>query len=429
MSASEARGLNIHQASRRALSPERRIRISTLPMKKDSAPLNEFRAQIRDWLEHNVPANWRSTMTGGDIEAFVAFQRAWMKSLVAAGLATPHWAAGWPGGGRSLDEQIIIVEEMARADAPRLMLYFISLYHAAMTLMEWGTEAQKARHLPAILDGEVWCQGFSEPNAGSDLASLKTRAERDGDHYVVNGHKIWSTLGQHADYCLLLVRTDTTAVKQAGITFLLMDMKSPGVEVRPIRQITGDEEFAEIFLTNVRIPVANRLGQENAGWHIAQTTLNSERGLTIFELAERLSRSRWRLLEAIGDEEATVRDDQFRREAVDIFIKIEALRALVGELMTRRLAGEEVGGSASIVKLHYTQVLREFTALGQRCSGAKAQLLSPYTLGAGHETGNWSFDYMNSFMWTIAGGSTEIQRNIVSERVLGMPRERPAQPE
>jgi alkylation response protein AidB-like acyl-CoA dehydrogenase len=307
------------------------------------------------------------------------------------------------------------------------MLYFISLYHAAMTLMEWGTEAQKARHLPAILDGEVWCQGFSEPNAGSDLAALKTRAERHGDHYLVNGHKTWSTLGQHADYCLLLVRTDTTGAKQAGITFLLMDMKSLGVEVRPIRQITGDEEFAEIFLTNVRIPVANQLGQENAGWRIAQTTLNSERGLTIFELAERLSRSRWRLLDAMSGRDTAVLDDQFRREAVDVFIKIEALRALVSELMTRRLAAEEVGGSASIVKLHYAQVLREFTALGLRCSGLESQLLAPYTLGAGHETGNWSFDYMNSFMWTIAGGSSEIQRNIVSERVLGMPRELPTQ--
>jgi alkylation response protein AidB-like acyl-CoA dehydrogenase len=292
-----------------------------------------------------------------------------------------------------------------------------------MTLAEWGTEEQKARHLPAILNGEIWCQGFSEPNAGSDLASLKTRAHRDGDDYVVNGQKIWSTLGQHADYCLLLVRTDATGPKQAGITFLLMDMKSPGVECRPIRQITGDEEFAEIFLTDVRIPVANRIGEENQGWRVAQTTLSSERGVTIFELAERLSWSRWRLLEAISDGNGAVADDQLRREAVDVFTKIEALRALVRAMMSNMMAGKDIGGTASIVKQLYAQVLREFTALGLRADPS-SQLLAPFTLGGGHETGNWFFDYMNSFMWTIAGGTNEIQRNIISERVLGMPREK-----
>jgi len=393
-------------------------------MTDDETRLQAFRNEIRTWFKDNVPADWRANMTGVSTEDFLSFQRNWMKVLVAAGLATPHGAKGWPGGGRPLDEQMVIAEEMARADAPRLILYFVSLYHAAMTLMEWGNEAQKARHLPAILDGEIWCQGFSEPNAGSDLASLKTRAERQGDCYIVNGQKIWSTVGQYADYCLLLVRTDTTVPKQAGITFLLMDMKSPGIERRPIRQITGDEEFAEMFLTDVRIPVANRLGEENAGWRIAQTTLNSERGLTILELSERLSRSRWRLLEAMGAQDGVVADDQLRREAVDVFIRIDALRALVGEMMAKLVAGQEVGGSASIVKLLYAQVLREFTALGLRASAMQSQLLAPFTLGGGHETGNWSFDYMNSFMWTIAGGSNEIQRNIISERVLGMPREK-----
>jgi alkylation response protein AidB-like acyl-CoA dehydrogenase len=395
-------------------------------MTEESKQLAQFRSQTRSWLESNIPAGWRSRMSNAKLDDFIGFQRDWMKRMVAGGLATSHWEAGWPGGGRSLEEQIVIVEEMVRADAPRLILHFISLYHAAMTLTEWGTEEQKAKHLPAILDGEVWCQGFSEPNAGSDLASLKTRAVLDGDHYVVDGQKIWSTMGQHADHCLLLVRTDPTVPKQAGITFLLMDMKSPGVEVRPIRQITGDEEFAEIFLTNVRIPVANRLGEENQGWRIAQTTLNSERGLTIFELSERLSRSRWRLVEAMGgDVQGGVADDQLRREAVDVFVKIEALSALVKEMMAKLVAGKDVGGAASMVKLLYAQVLREYTALGLR-SNSESHLHQPFTLGGGHETGNWSFDYMNSFMWTIAGGSNEIQRNIISERVLGMPREKSA---
>jgi alkylation response protein AidB-like acyl-CoA dehydrogenase len=384
----------------------------------------QFRDEVRGWLAANVPVGWRESMTGATTAAFIASQQQWMKKLVGAGYATSHWSKEWPGGGRPLAEQMIIAEEMARADAPRLLLYFISLYHAALTLMEWGSEEQKLRHLPAILQGEIWCQGFSEPNAGSDLASLKTRAERHGDHYVVNGQKIWSTLGQYADYCLLLVRTDSTGPKQAGITYLLMDTKSAGIVRRPIRQMTGDEEFAEIFLENVKVPVANRLGEENAGWRIAQTTLTSERGLTILELCERLYGARWRLLGAMGEKEGVVQDDQLRREAVDVFVKIDALRALVNDMMVKLMAGEDIGGAASFVKLMYAAVLREFSALGERAGGIQAQLLSGFTLGGGYETGNWAFDFMNSYQWTIAGGSNEVQRNIVAERILGMPREK-----
>ena len=317
-------------------------------------------------------------MTGATGEEFIAFQRSWMKTLVGGGYANAHWGPEWPGGGRPLAEQIILAEEMARADAPRLLLYFISLYHAALTIAEWGTPEQKARHLPAILAGEVWCQGFSEPNAGSDLASLRTHAERHGEHYIVNGQKIWSTLAQHADYCLLLVRTGHQEPKQAGITYLLMDTRSPGIVRRPIRQMTGDEEFAEIFMENVKIPVANRLGEENGGWRVAQTTLNSERGLTILELSERLHGARHRLLAAMGESDGLVRDDQFRREAVDVFMQIDALRALVGQMMAKVGAGEELGGTPSFVKLVYSEALRQFTLLGERASAGRAHLLEDF---------------------------------------------------
>ena len=246
---------------------------------------------------------------------------------------------------------------------------------------------------------------------------------RDGDHYVVNGQKIWSTLGQHADYCLLLVRTDSTGSKQAGITYLLMDMKSAGVECRPIRQITGDAEFSQIFLTDVRVPLANRLGEENAGWRVAQTTLRSERGMVLFELTERMSGARWSLLDAIADAQGIVRDDQLRREVVDVFIQIDAVRALVHRMMADQIAGKDVAGAASIAKLAYSRTARAFTALGLRIA-PDGHIWQPYTLGIGNETGNWQFDYMGSFMISIAGGSNEIQRNIVSERVLGMPREK-----
>lgn len=394
-------------------------------MNKDQG-ITQLREELRGWLADNVPRDWRDRQSGDDVEGFLASQREWLSKLVAGGYATPHWPKEWPGGGRLLGEQVAIFEEIARADAPRMSLFFVSLYHAAMTLMECGTEEQKARHLPAILKGEIWCQGFSEPNAGSDLASLRCKAERRGDHYVVSGQKTWSTMGQFADWCLLLVRTDSSGPKQAGITFLLMDMKSKGVECRPIKQITGDEEFAEIFLDSVEIPVENRVGEENEGWRVAQATLSSERGLTAVELTERLARSLWRLVGLVTAEglETDRLDDEARRQIVDIASRIEGLRALISSLTVRRIAGMEAVGDASIIKLGYARILRDFTALGLRLRGMSAMREMNYVLGAGYETSNWMFDFMNSYQWNIAGGSNEIQRNIVSERVLMMPREK-----
>jgi alkylation response protein AidB-like acyl-CoA dehydrogenase len=388
--------------------------------------LEALRSEVRGWLAQNVPPDWREQQAGDHLQAFLASQRAWLARLVAAGYATPHWPKDWPGGGRTLAEQVAIFEEIARADAPRMSLFFVSLYHAAMTLLEHGTAAQTSRHLPAILQGEIWCQGFSEPNAGSDLASLKTSAVLKGDRYIVNGQKIWSTLGQFADWCLLLVRTRSDGPKQAGITFLLMDMRSQGVVTRPIRQITGDEEFAELFLDNVEIPVENRVGLENEGWRVAQTTLSSERGLTLVELTERLARSLWRLVALVTPNGTGLEglDDEARRRIVDVASRIEALRAMISTLMARRIAGQEAPGDASIIKLAYARVLREFSALGLRLRGMAAQRDTRYVLGAGYETGNWMFDFMNSYQWNIAGGSNEIQRNIISERALMMPREK-----
>jgi len=392
----------------------------------DNHGLEALRREVREWIPKNVPANWRQRQAGDSIESFLECQREWLGKLVEAGYATPHWEKGWPGGGRSLAEQVVIFEELARGDAPRMSLFFVSLYHAAMTLMECGSEEHKAKYLPGILKGDVWVQGFSEPGAGSDLASLKTRAVREGDDYVVNGQKIWSTLGQFADYCLLLVRTNTEGKKHAGITFLLMDMKSPGIDVRPIKQITGDEEFAEMFLDNVRIPVENRIGDENAGWGVAQVTLSSERGLTLVELVERLYGSLWRLLEAAtkGGARANELDVEDQRRLVDITARIEALRAMVGEAMIRKINGAEQIGDASILKLAYARVLRDFSELGLKLEGMRSQRFDMYTLGAGYETSNWMFDFMNSYQWNIAGGSNEIQRTIVAERMLELPREK-----
>ena len=196
----------------------------------------------------------------------------------------------------SVAEQIVLYSELAAHDAPRLVLAFVGIHHAASTLLVAGTDEQRRRHLPAILDGEIWVQGFSEPEAGSDLASLRTTARKVGDGYVVNGQKLWASGGKHADWCLLLARTDVEAPKRKGISYFLLDMSSPGVEVRPIRNAIGDSHFCEVFLNDVEIPATNLVGDENSGWQVAQATLGAERGMTMLELAERLGNAGFRWL-------------------------------------------------------------------------------------------------------------------------------------
>lgn len=381
-----------------------------------------LREEVRAWLAENVPADWRRSMTGVAQEEFVAAQREWFGKLSEAGYATPHWPQGWPGGGRSLAEQKVIYEEVARADAPRLILYFVALYHAACTLMECGTQQQQDKYLPAILSGEIWCQGFSEPNAGSDLASLKTRAERRGDKYIINGQKTWSTMAQYADRCLLLARTDKSGPPQAGLTYLLLDMRAKGVTVRPISQITGDDEFAEIFFDDVEVPVEDLVGEEGQGWAVAQATLASERGLTLVELSQRMRYALPMLAETLR-ESGRYDDPVARRDLGVVIAKVDAACALADQYLLKRISGEEAVGDASLVKLYYANALREFTRLGRQISGLRGQYGKNVVRGATQETGNWTLDFMNSYNWSIAGGSNEIQRNIIAERILGMPRE------
>jgi alkylation response protein AidB-like acyl-CoA dehydrogenase len=381
--------------------------------------LDALRNEVRGWLAQNRPAGWRDASRAQ--EDFVATQRDWFRKLVKAGYAIPHWSADWPGGGRSLAEQKVIYEELARADCPRLLLSFASTYHAYATLTECGTEEQKARYLPAILEGETWCQGFSEPGAGSDLASLKCKAERKGDVYVVNGQKIWSTMAQFADKCLLLVRTSSDGPKQAGITYLLMDMKTPGVTVSPIHQIQGDEEFAEIFLDDVEVPVSERVGEEGAGWAVAQATLSSERGLTLMELSYRMRGALWRVAELIR-KNGRENDAGVLRDFGKLKTQIDAVCAIADTFLENRMNGLERLGDASIVKNAYSRALRAYSLLGLRLGGIEEQYVAPITFGD-LNTGNWMADFMNSYAWTIAGGSEEVQRNIIAERMLEMPRE------
>ena len=322
----------------------------------------------------------------------------------------------------SVAEQVVLYQELAAHDAPRLVLAFVSIHHAASTLLVAGTEEQRRRHLPAILDGEIWVQGFSEPEAGSDLAGLRTSARRVGDSYIVNGQKLWASGGKHADWCLLLARTDPDAPKRKGISYFLLDMTTPGVEVRPIRNAIGDSHFCEIFLNDVSIPAANLVGAENAGWQVAQATLGAERGLTMLELAERLGNAgfRW-LVQACPLDDPIVADRLAQFE-----IEITGLRRLCRKLVESAengLAGTAGPADASIIKLYYSELLQRLTDFGAEIGGlpAHAELAKP--MSSGWESGYWVLDFIGSWEWTIPGGSSEIQRTIIAERGLGLPRE------
>lgn len=388
----------------------------------DLQDIERLRSEVREWLRVHVPQNWRAEMMNASQDDFVALQQDWFRQLAEAGYATPHWPAGWAGGGRSLAEQKVIFEEIARADAPRLILPFVSLYHAASTLFEWGSEEQKRKYLPEILDGALWCQGFSEPNAGSDLAALSTRATRRGDHYVVTGQKIWSSMSQYAQRCILLARTSSEGPPQAGLTFLFLDMRAKGITIRPIEQISGEDEFCEVFLDEVEVPVEDRCGEEGEGWAVAQSTLASERGLTLVELSQRMRFALPRLAAAV--KEAGRADDALLHMRFgSLTAKVWSLCAVADAYLERRIMGQEMPGDASIVKLSYSRTLREFTLLGLEVGGLPAQYHTGFMRGSPQETGMWMLDFMNSYNWTIAGGSDEIQRKIISEKLLGIARE------
>jgi alkylation response protein AidB-like acyl-CoA dehydrogenase len=393
--------------------------------------LAELRVAVRDWCGEHVPADWRGAQTGVSDAEFVAFQQDWFQQLRKAGWAVPHWPAEW-GGGMSAAEQMVLYQEFAAADAPRLVLAFVSLHHAASTLLTAGTDEQRRRHLPAILDGELWVQGFSEPEAGSDLASLRTTARREprdgGDVFVVNGQKLWASGAMYADWCLLLARSDSAAPKRRGISYFLMDMRSPGLDVRPIRNAVGDGHFCEIFLNDVEIPAANLVGPQNAGWQVAQATLAAERGMTMLELAERLGNVGLRaLVETCRRPDAAGRrpiDDPRVADRLGGFdAEIAGLRILCRDLVSRHDTGGVGPADASIVKVYYSELLQRLTGFGAEIAGLDALTVLRKPASSGWESGAWLLDYVGSWEWTIPGGTNEIQRTIIGERGLGLPRE------
>ncbi|MGC5161284.1 acyl-CoA dehydrogenase family protein [Rhodococcus sp. DT1] len=393
-------------------------------MKAAAPTLAEFRATVRDWCRDHVPPDWRRAQTGVPDDEFVRFQKEWFRTLRGPGFAVPHWPKEW-GGGMPVAQQVVLYQELAAHDAPRLVLPFVSIHHAASTLLAAGTDAQRERHLPAILDGEIWCQGFSEPGAGSDMAALTTSARKDGDTYVVNGQKLWASGAMHADRCLLLARTDPGAPQRRGISYFLMDMRTPGIEVRPIRQATGESHFCEIFLDDVILPATDLVGPENEGWRVAQETLGAERGMTMLELAERLGNGGFRWLVELcarpGPLGTTPLDDPLVADRLAQFeIELTGLRALCAEFVADDRPGP---ADASIVKLYYSELLQRMTDFGTEIAGLSAHTQLRKPSSSGWESGAWVLDFIGSWEWTIPGGTSEIQRTIIGERGLGLPYE------
>jgi alkylation response protein AidB-like acyl-CoA dehydrogenase len=387
-----------------------------------SSPAEErFRAEIRAWLAANHPGPEPEEMA-----EWVAYGKAWQRRLYDAGWCGLHWPRAYGGRGASLIEQAIFQEETARARTP-LLINLAGLTMGGPVLIAHGTEAQKQRYLRHILTAdEIWCQGFSEPNAGSDLAALKTRAELHGDELIVNGQKVWTSFARYADWCMLLVRTDPDVAKHRGITFLLVDMHSPGITVRPLKQISGDDDFNEVFFEDVRVPRANVIGEMHRGWDIAITTLMHERQTLTFsrQLQSRIALDellrRVRTL-TYGGMPAT-QHPLLRQKLAGAYIDSQAMKYTALRNFTRALRGGVPGPEGSIEKLFWSEMYQRMLETALEALGPFAQLVkhSPRAIDDGH----WAHLFLYSRGRTIAAGSSEIQRNIIAERVLGLPRQK-----
>ncbi|HKE09242.1 MAG TPA: acyl-CoA dehydrogenase [Candidatus Acidoferrum sp.] len=382
-----------------------------------------FRNELRAWLESNVPKDWNEWREKPLEESF-PYLRAWQRKLYEAGWAAVSWPREYGGRGATLMQQAIFWEEMARVQAPP-MPNALGLGLIGPTIIAHGTEAQKKRYIPKILSAEeIWCQGFSEPNAGSDLAALQTEARLDGPHYVVNGQKVWTSYGWVGDWCELVVRTDASVAKHKGLTVLLVDMKSPGVEVRPLRQITGESEFNEIFFHEVRVPVENMLGLLNDGWNVAVSTLMHERGAFGARLTPMFKRNIDRLIELSRTVQRNGRpagqDPLLRQKLAQCYAEVEIMRVNQMRAFSRISDTGVPGPEGSIQKLFWSELNQRLQQIAQEMFGPYGQLVA----GDEHaiDRGIWSHGYLRSRGNTIEAGTSEVQRNIIGHFVLGLPR-------
>jgi alkylation response protein AidB-like acyl-CoA dehydrogenase len=381
-----------------------------------SADEERFRAELRAFLEANVPRDEPPEDLDGEFDWLRGFQR----RMHAGGWVGIHWPREYGGRAATPMQQAIFAEEMARARAPQLVNR-VGINNVGPTLMHFGSDEQKRRYLPGILSAdEIWCQLYSEPGAGSDLAALRTRAERDGDGYVVSGQKVWTSYAQHARWAILLARTDQGAAKHRGISYLIVDMRAPGIEIRPLRQLTGASEFNEVFLEAVRVPRANLIGGENEGWRIAQVTLAHERGTNYAIKEQVLARINVDELIAAARQEGRVADPVFRQKLAQLYLETEIMRFMNLDMLTRVGRGETPGAETSIVKTFWADLSQAIGDAGVELLRERGLLLrgSRHAVAAGRFVQHLMF----SRAATIAGGTSEIQRNIVAQRLLGLPR-------
>jgi alkylation response protein AidB-like acyl-CoA dehydrogenase len=366
----------------------------------------EFRDAVRTWIEANHPGR----EPDGDRDAF-EFRRAWQRALNERGWAGLSWPTEYGGAGATLVEQAIFYEEVARAGAPQ-MANVLGLAMGGPTVIAHGTEEQKQRFLAPILSAdEIWCQGFSEPGSGSDLASLKTRAVRDGDAWVVTGQKVWTTYAHEAKWCMLVARTDPNAPKHRGLTYFLMDMEQDAVDVRPLVQITGEAEFNELFIDEARIPHENIVGGEGNGWSVAITTLMHERAGLAFALQVQVQIALRELQDQIRAA-GRADDPLIRQRFAQVYMEAQVLRLNAYRGLTATMKRGAPGPEGSLGKWHWAEVNQALTELAMDVAGPSAQLADD----------DWTYRFLRARANSIEGGTTEILRNIVAERVLGLPR-------
>jgi alkylation response protein AidB-like acyl-CoA dehydrogenase len=376
---------------------------------------NAFRAEARAWLEANVPS---APLASFDTAEGARQHRAWEKRLDAAGWAMVPWPREYGGRGANLLEWLVFEEEYYRARAPK-RINQNGVFLLGPTIMEYGTPEQKARFLPKIASSEeVWAQGWSEPNAGSDMAAITTTARRDGDHYVIKGQKTWASRGAFADWLFGMFRTDPASERHNGLTFILVPLSTPGVTVRPIAQLDGETGFAEVFFDDARVPVSNTLGKEGQGWSVAMSTAGFERGLMLRSPA-RFQDTAARLVQLYRENALNV-EEAMRDEVVRCWISAEAYTLETYRTVSRLIAGGKIGAESSLNKIFWSELDIRMHELALEILGDRWDLL-PEAPGA-QGAGTWLDSYLFALSGPIYAGTNEIQRNIISERILGMPR-------
>jgi len=380
--------------------------------RRDTPAESRFRIEARTWLEANLPLALR----GRTARPPPAELMPWYKALSRKGWIAPHWPKHYGGMGATLNEQIIMTEELARIGAPQLPAQ--GLNHIGPILMEFGTEAQKVQHLPPIIAGTViWAQGYSEPGAGSDLASLSTRATLEGDHFIVRGQKIWTTWGHHSNWMFALVRTDPQAQpRQAGISFLLIDLRSPGIRIRPIKTIAGDDEFSEVFFDDVIVPTENLVGKLNDGWRIANALLGHERLASSNPQFPLMALER---VKTMARASGVIADPAFQDRLAAASINVTALSALFSHAVELTNNNQSPGPESSVIKIFASELLQTLNELLVQAAGGHAPTQNPITTNFG--VVDIAAPFLQSRRVTIYGGSSEIQRNILARRVLNLP--------